>query len=440
MVDSLFYSSQDGSKKTVPLAERIRPTTLEEVKGQEHLLAPGKFLQIALSKKQVPSLVFWGPPGSGKTTLALLIANALGIPFLSFSAVISGMQDIKPMLKSIEAKGQTVILFIDEIHRFNKLQQDAFLPYIEKGFIILIGATTENPSFELNKALLSRVKVLPLYPLGEEQLIQIIQTALSDEEKGIGSRHTTFSDEVIRMIVNYASGDARIALNVTESLALSFPEGSAIQDTDAVYNVMQKKISSYDKNGEMHYDFISALHKSLRGSDADAALYYLARMLESGEEPLYIARRLLRFSSEDIGLADTFAFVLAQATFQTCQVMGYPESDCALAELVIYLALAPKSNSAYVAIQQAKKAVEQYPNEPVPMFIRNAPTSLMKTLGYGDGYVYPHDMETKIVKTHYLPDRLKHCRFYQPTREGKEEQFKARYEAIRKRLDYDEKD
>lgn len=440
MMDSLFLSPQDSSKKTVPLAERMRPNTLSEIQGQDHLLTPGKFLHTAISEKQVPSLVFWGPPGSGKTTLALLIAQALEVPFKSFSAVVSGIQDIKPLLRSIEAKGQTVILFIDEIHRFNKLQQDAFLPYIEKGFIILIGTTTENPSFELNKALLSRVKVLPLYPLNEDQIKKIIQNALTDQEKGLGARGVSISPEVIRMIVSYASGDARIALNVTESLVLSFPEGATITDSAAVYDIMQKKISSYDKTGDMHFDFISALHKSLRGSDVDAALYYLARMLESGEEPLYIARRLLRFSSEDIGLADTFAFVLAQTTFQTCQVIGYPESDCALAELVIYLALAPKSNSAYTAIQNAKKAVEQYPDEPVPLFIRNAPTSLMKDFGYGKGYVYPHDVADKIVKTHYLPERLKNCQFYQPGQEGKEPSFKARYEAIRKRLDYDEKD
>lgn len=439
-MDSLFPSTQDDSKKRVPLAEKMRPTSLDQVQGQQHLLAPGQYLANALQAKKVPSLIFWGPPGTGKTTLALLIAQALEIPFLSFSAVVSSMQDIKPLLKNIEHKGQTVVLFIDEIHRFNKLQQDAFLPYIEKGAILLIGTTTENPSFELNKALLSRVKVLPLYPLGNEEIGKIIESALTDEEKGVGSRHISLHEDVKNIIVNYASGDARIALNLVESLVQSFPDGSLISDPTLIYGIMQKKVSSYDKNGEMHYDFISALHKSLRGSDADAALYYLARMLEAGEEPLYIARRLLRFSSEDIGLADPFAFVLAQNTFQTCQVIGYPESDCSLAECVIYLALAPKSNSAYTAIQKAKEAVAQNPDEPVPMFIRNAPTKLMRNLGYGKGYEYPHDVKDKIVKTHYLPDRLKKCVFYSPGDEGKESQFKARYQAIRKKLDYDETD
>ncbi|HOI23989.1 MAG TPA: replication-associated recombination protein A [Caldisericia bacterium] len=413
----------------------MRPQTLTEVVGQSHILGEGKILSEMLKQQSFPSIVFWGPPGTGKTTLANLIAQHTALPFVRFSAVTSGIPEIKSLLKEVSAKKTRIILFVDEIHRFNKLQQDAFLPYIEKGDLILIGATTENPSFELNSALLSRLKVLKLDGLSEEDILLIVKHALSDTKKGLGNLQMKWTDTALNALVIYASGDARRALNVLEMVVMIANEDQNILvDETYLQEVLQKRIPRYDKKGEQHYDYISALHKSLRGSDADAALYYLACMIGAGEDPLYIARRLLRFSSEDVGLADPFALVLANNVFQSCQQIGFPECDCILAELVIYLALAPKSISSYQAIKKAIHASESYPSEEIPLHIRNAPTPLMKSFGYGKDYVYPPDQKEEVPRASYLPERLKDLSLYHPMDRGKESYFKERWLAIQKRL------
>lgn len=430
-----LFASEAISKIREPLAERMRPQTLTEVVGQSHILGEGKILSEMLKQQSFPSIVFWGPPGTGKTTLANLIAQHTALPFVRFSAVTSGIPEIKSLLKEVSAKKTRIILFVDEIHRFNKLQQDAFLPYIEKGDLILIGATTENPSFELNSALLSRLKVLKLEGLSEEDILLIVKHALSDTEKGLGSLQMKWTDTALNALAIYASGDARRALNVLEMVAMIASEDQNILvDETYLQEVLQKRIPRYDKKGEQHYDYISALHKSLRGSDADAALFYLACMISAGEDPLYIARRLLRFSSEDVGLADPFALVLANNVFQSCQQIGFPECDCILAELVIYLALAPKSISSYQAIKKAIHASESYPSEEIPLHIRNAPTPLMKSFGYGKDYVYPPDQKDEIPRASYLPERLKDLSLYHPIDRGKESYFKERWLAIQKRL------
>ncbi len=435
MEESLFSKFKNLNEELIaPLADRMRPENIDAVLGQEHILGNGKILRAYLERRDLPSIVFWGPPGSGKTTIAYLIAKYTNYPFVKFSAVTSGIQEIKKLLKEIEKSKKKVILFIDEIHRFNKLQQDAFLPYVERGNIILIGATTENPSFELNSALLSRVKVLTLKPLEREHIIEIIKRALDDEIKGLGKLKLTIKEEAIEMLVSYASGDARVALNALEMAANAISPDQKVITEGLMKNVLQKKIPRYDKNGEMHYDLISALHKSLRGSDVDAALYYLIRILDSGEDPLYVARRLLRFAAEDVGLADPYALTLAAATFYSCSVIGMPECDCILAELVIYLAAAPKSNSSYEAVINVRGELSENPYEEVPLFIRNAPTKLMKDLGYGEGYIYPHDTMEGIVKANYLPEKLKNKIFYNPKDAGKEEKIKKRIEEIRKIL------
>ena len=435
MEDSLFNDFSPSNEELIaPLADRMRPESIDEVLGQEHILGKGKILRTYLERRDVPSIVFWGPPGSGKTTIAYLIARHTNYLFLKFSAVTSGIQEIKKLLKEIEKSKKKAILFIDEIHRFNKLQQDAFLPYIEKGNIILIGATTENPSFELNSALLSRIKVLTLAPLKDGHIKEIINKALTDEEKGLGKLKLSISDEALSMLISYASGDARVALNALEMAANSLPNAEKTIDEATMKNVLQKKIPRYDKLGDMHYDLISALHKSLRGSDVDAALYYLVRILDAGEDPLFVARRLLRFASEDVGLADPFALTLATSTFYACSVIGMPECDCILAELTIYLALAPKSNSSYEAILKVREEIEANPYEEVPLFIRNAPTRLMKDLGYGKGYVYPHNVEGGIISENYLPLKLKDRIFYYPKDAGKEKELKKRLEEIREIL------
>ena len=430
-----LFASEAISKIREPLAERMRPQTLTEVVGQSHILGEGKILSEMLKQQSFPSIVFWGPPGTGKTTLANLIAQHTALPFVRFSAVTSGIPEIKSLLKEVSAKKTRIILFVDEIHRFNKLQQDAFLPYIEKGDLILIGATTENPSFELNSALLSRLKVLKLDGLSEEDILLIVKHALSDTKKGLGNLQMKWTDTALNALVIYASGDARRALNVLEMVVMIANEDQNILvDETYLQEVLQKRIPRYDKKGEQHYDYISALHKSLRGSDADAALYYLACMIGAGEDPLYIARRLLRFSSEDVGLADPFALVLANNVFQSCQQIGFPECDCILAELVIYLALAPKSISSYQAIKKAIHASESYPSEEIPLHIRNAPTHLMKSFGYGKDYVYPPDQKEEVPRASYLPERLKDLSLYHPMDRGKESYFKERWLAIQKRL------
>lgn len=437
-MSSLFYTEEKSNLKE-PLAERMRPQSLEEVVGQAHILGEGKILSEMLKQHKFPSIVFWGPPGTGKTTLANLIAQFTALPFVRFSAVTSGIPEIKILLKEVSAKKTRIILFVDEIHRFNKLQQDAFLPYIEKGDLVLIGATTENPSFELNSALLSRLKVLKLEGLKEEDLLSIIQHALSDSERGLGSLKMRWTDSALDALAIYSSGDARRALNVLEMVAmLAQKDQSTLVDLDYLQEILQKRIPRYDKKGEQHYDYISALHKSLRGSDADAALYYLACMISAGEDPLYIARRLLRFSSEDVGLADPFALVFANSVFQSCLQIGLPECDCILAELVIYLALAPKSISSYQAIKKALDATEKYPYEEIPLHIRNAPTLMMKSLGYGKAYVYPPDQKEEVPMVSYLPERLKDLAFYFPVERGKENYFKERWKAIQKSLGKDE--
>lgn len=430
-----LFASEAISKIREPLAERMRPQTLTEVVGQSHILGEGKILSEMLKQQSFPSIVFWGPPGTGKTTLANLIAQHTALPFVRFSAVTSGIPEIKSLLKEVSAKKTRIILFVDEIHRFNKLQQDAFLPYIEKGDLILIGATTENPSFELNSALLSRLKVLKLEGLSEEDILLIVKHALSDTKKGLGNLQMKWTDTALNALAIYASGDARRALNVLEMVAMIASEDQNILvDETYLQEVLQKRIPRYDKKGEQHYDYISALHKSLRGSDADAALFYLACMISAGEDPLYIARRLLRFSSEDVGLADPFALVLANSVFQSCQQIGFPECDCILAELVIYLALAPKSISSYQAIKKAIHASESYPSEEIPLHIRNAPTPLMKSFGYGKDYVYPPDQKEEVPRASYLPERLKDLSLYHPIDRGKESYFKERWLAIQKRL------
>lgn len=431
-MQNLFGSVPENQQRK-PLAERMRPSTLEEVLGQDHIVGAKGFLNAVLSSKKIPSLVFWGPPGTGKTTIARIIANHVSTPFIPFSAVTSGIPEIKKLLKEVDQQNRTVLLFIDEIHRFNKAQQDAFLPFIENGSIVLVGATTENPSFALNNALLSRLKIVVLHPLEEDDIRLIVNRALSDKDKGIHFQNP-LPQECIQIIVNYASGDARMALNLLELVHASIGQSTEPISRQDFLLIVQKKIAHYDKTGEFHYNFISALHKSLRGSDVDASLYYLIRMLDAGEDPLYIARRLVRFSAEDIGLADPFALVLAQNAFEACYKIGSPECDVILGEIVVYLALAPKSNRIYEAVQNAQKTHQDYPDAQVPMFLRNAPTKLMKEIGYGKGYVYPPHTARGVVATEYLPSTLQGKQFYTPSEEGKEKQFKQRLESLRKKL------
>lgn len=429
----LFETSVSENLHRKPLAERMRPASLEEVLGQSHLIGPKGFLSDIVQSKTIPSMVFWGPPGTGKTTLARIIAQHVAYSFVPFSAVTSGIPEIKKLIKEVEKQHQTVLLFIDEIHRFNKAQQDAFLPYIENGCIILMGATTENPSFALNNALLSRLKVVVLEPLEEKEIETIVQRAMNDTERGVVF-NTPLSDECVRIIVNYSSGDARMALNLVELAHSSFGQSTQEISIKDFLSIVQKKIPSYDKAGEYHYNLISALHKSLRGCDADAALYYLMRIINAGEDPLYIARRLVRFSAEDVGLADPFALVLAQNAFEACNKIGYPECDVILGEIVLYLALAPKSNRVYEAIKKAKDVLQENPDAEVPLFLRNAPTKLMKQIGYGKGYIYPPHTEAGIVSTQYLPKPLQGTELYCPSEQGKEKQFKERLQNLRKRL------
>jgi putative ATPase len=437
--DLFNRKERDFIEREAPLADRIRPKTLEEFVGQEHILGQGKILRQAIETDHLPSMILWGPPGSGKTTLAMIIASTTDAQFSAFSAVLSGVKEIKEVFKEADDEWKyqkrRTILFVDEIHRFNKAQQDAFLPHVEKGTIILIGATTENPSFEVISPLLSRTKVFTLNPLTEEEVEVILNRGLTDKERGLGKYPTMIEPEVITGICQLANGDARIGLNTLEMLVLTTPPNSKgfrhIRKED-LKEVLQRKTFLYDKSGEEHYNLISAFHKSLRGSDPDASLYWLGRMLEAGEDPLYIARRMIRFASEDVGNADPQALQVAVSAMEAFHFIGLPEGDLALAQAAVYLATAPKSNALYTAYQRVKKDVRELENMPVPLHIRNAPTSLMKDLGYGKGYQYPHDYPNHFVEEEYLPENLKGRTYYHPSDQGFEREIKKRLENWRK--------
>jgi len=433
---SLFAQLPESpqSKGARPLADRMRPRTLDEFVGQEHILAPGKPLRLQIERDDPGSLIFWGPPGSGKTTLAQIIAHMTRAEFIEFSAVLSGIKEIKQVMSEAEkarAYGTRTILFVDEIHRFNRAQQDAFLPHVERGNIRLIGATTENPSFEINGALLSRTRVYILKQLTEAQIITLLERALADNERGLGRLHLRASDEVLQQIASYSSGDARVAYNILEVAAGTAGENGGISE-QIIKDTLQKRVLLYDKAGEEHYNLISALHKSVRNSDVDASLYWLGRMLESGEDPLYVARRVVRMASEDIGLAAPEALGLCLAAKDAIDFLGMPEGALALAQAVAYLALAPKSNALYTAYGAVLEEVEKSSAEPVPLHIRNAVTKLMKQVGYGKGYQYAHDLESKVADMECLPDNLRGREYYHPTQEGREKLLGQRIEEIRR--------
>jgi putative ATPase len=424
-----------------PLAERMRPRTLAEVVGHVKVVGEGGFLRRAIAADRVPSLIFWGPPGSGKTTLARLIATETSAHFVPFSAVTSGIKEVKEVMAEAvrlrRAQGRRTLLFVDEIHRFNRAQQDAFLPYVERGDVVLVGATTENPSFELNAALLSRCRVVVLEPLTPDDLMEMMRRALADTERGLGGAGVEVAEEALEMLAQLASGDARKALNLLE-LAVAdamletadAAEGGAV-DAEAVRRVAQRKVLLYDKAGEEHFNLISALHKSLRESDADAALYWLARMLAAGEDPLYVARRMVRFASEDVGLADPQALPQALAAWESYHRLGSPEGELALAQATVYLALAPKSVAVYEGYKAARRTVEERPADPVPKVIRNAPTRLMKEVGYGKDYVYAPHTDEGVGGIDCLPEALQGTRFYEPKGEGVEARLKERLERYR---------
>ena len=425
----------DNREKTAPLASRLRPETLDEYVGQKHLIGEGKILRQLIEKDQISSMIFWGPPGVGKTTLARIIAKKTKADFIEFSAVNSGIKEVKEVMSRAEENrkmGIRTLLFTDEIHRFNKAQQDAFLPYVEKGSVVLVGATTENPSFEINSALLSRCKVFILKGLEEEDLQELLSHAVKSP-KGFGHMDIDIDDRQIAAIARFANGDARTALNTLEMAVLNGrldSEGCVHVEEESLAQCMNRRSLLYDKTGEEHYNIISALHKSMRNSDPDAAVYWMYRMLDGGEDPLYIARRLVRFASEDVGMADSHALQVAVAAYQACHFIGMPECDLHLTHAVVYLSMAPKSNALYMACEAVKKDVRDLPAEPVPLQIRNAPTKLMKDLEYGKGYIYAHDTEEKLSKMQCLPDALAGRRYYQPTDQGLEKRVKERLEQI----------
>ena len=424
------------NEENQPLASRLRPQNLDEFAGQTHLIGEGKILRRLIEEDKISSMIFWGPPGVGKTTLASIIANKTNSAFINFSAVTSGIKEIKTVMAQAEQArkmGEKTIVFVDEIHRFNKAQQDAFLPFVEKGSIILIGATTENPSFEVNGALLSRCKVFVLQALKTEDLVKLLKRAISDK-RGFGNQAVNISDENLEVIAKFANGDARNALSTLEMVVLNgnIDENGTINVTDeTLEQCISKKSLLYDKNGEEHYNIISALHKSMRNSDPDAAVYWLARMLEAGEDPLYVARRVTRFASEDIGLADPHALEIAVAAYQACHYIGMPECSVHLTEAVVYMSLAPKSNALYIAYETAKKDALRELAEPVPLVIRNAPTKLMKELNYGKDYQYAHDSKDKLTNMQCLPDSLLGKEYYHPTNQGLEAKYKTRLEQIK---------
>ncbi len=425
----------DDREMAAPLASRLRPDNLDEYVGQKHLVGKGKLLRRLIESDQISSMIFWGPPGVGKTTLARIIAAQTQAEFVEFSAVTSGIKEVKEVMNRAEASrrlGIRTLLFTDEIHRFNKAQQDAFLPYVEKGSIILVGATTENPSFEINSALLSRCKVFILKALSEEDLLELLRHALKSP-KGLGNMQIAIEDAHLSAIARFANGDARTALNTLEMAVFNgrMDENAVLcVDEEVLAQCMNRRSLLYDKNGEEHYNLISALHKSMRNSDPDAAVYWMYRMLDGGEEPLYIARRLVRFASEDVGMADSRALSVAVAAYQACHFLGMPECDVHLAHAVVYLAMAPKSNALYVACGEVKADIKEMPAEPVPLHICNAPTNLMKELNYGKGYQYAHDTEEKLTKMKCLPESLEGKRYYRPGTQGEEKQVKERLEEI----------
>ena len=444
MTRSLFGDEPDQSATTVlsgtPLAERMRPRTLDEYVGQEHLVGAGQPLRKAIDAGALHSLILWGPPGTGKTTLARVIAAQSGAEFAAFSAVTAGIREIKDVIALADHTrrqfGKRTIFFVDEIHRFNKAQQDAFLPHIESGTVVLVGATTENPSFEVNAALLSRSKVYVLQPLSLEQVVLILSRALSDIERGLGELRINASDEALSSLARYANGDARVALNLLEQVAATLKpavDGTRTLDVAVLTDLIERRALLYDKAGDEHYNIISALHKSIRNSDADAGLYWLARMLEAGEDPMYIARRLVRFASEDIGNADPRALQLAIAAKDATHFLGMPECNTALAQLVTYLAAAPKSNAVYLAYGLAAKDALRDEAAPVPLHIRNAPTKLMKQLDYGKGYKYAHDEPDAVTDMSCLPDNLADRRYYEPTDRGLEPKLREALERARQK-------
>lgn len=438
---SLFPTVPDRASSvsaSAPLAQRMRPRTLDEVLGQEHLLASGKPLRVQIERDDPGSIIFWGPPGVGKTTLAQIIARVTKADFIEFSAVLSGIKEIKQvMADAAKARefGTRTIVFVDEIHRFNKAQQDAFLPHVEKGNIRLIGATTENPSFEIISALLSRTRVYVLKPLTEEQIVVLLRRALEDRERGLGSMELKAEDEALAKIAAYSSGDARSGYNVLEIAAKLAQEPTsraeqALITSDLVTDALQKRVLLYDKSGEEHYNLISALHKSVRNSDVDASLYWLGRMLASGEDPLYIARRVVRMAVEDIGLASPQALGITLAARDAYDFLGSPEGELAIAQAVAYLALAPKSNAVYTAFGEVQEDVDKTTADPVPLHLRNAPTGLMKAFGYGKGYQYAHDIESKVADMQCLPDNLRDRTYFHPTLEGFERELRKRMDEI----------
>jgi putative ATPase len=434
LFDTTPLAAAASTLSHAPLAERMRPHTLEEFVGQQHLLGPGKPLRLAIDHDDPTSMIFWGPPGTGKTTLAKIIAALTQSTFIEFSAVMSGIKEIKQVMVAAEKAAcyqSRTILFVDEIHRFNKAQQDAFLPYVERGSIRLIGATTENPSFELNAALLSRCRVYTLQALTEADIITLLHRALGDSERGLGASGISADEEAFATIASYASGDARNALNaldVAATLASEHQEKRITKEVAA--EALQRRVLLYDKQGEQHYDIISALHKSVRNSDADAALYWLGRMLQAGEDPMYVARRIVRMAVEDIGLAAPEALNLCLSARDAMHFLGSPEGDLALAQAVVYLALAPKSNAVYTAYGAVLNDIEATPAEPVPLHLRNAPTKLMKSLDYGKDYQYAHDVEGKVANMECLPPSLAGRRYYHPTQEGREKLLAQRMEEI----------
>ncbi len=425
----------DNREKLAPLASRLRPEHLEDYVGQKHLIGQGKILRRLIEEDQISSMIFWGPPGVGKTTLARIIAERTKAEFVEYSAVNSSIKEIKEVMVRAEQNrkmGKSTLLFADEIHRFNKAQQDAFLPFVEKGSIILVGATTENPSFEINSALLSRCKVFILKALEEEDLKELLVHALKSK-KGLGNMQISIEDAHLSAIARFANGDARTALNTLEMAVFngSMNEKAVLcVDEEVLAQCMNRRSLLYDKNGEEHYNLISALHKSMRNSDPDAAVYWMCRMLDGGEDPLYIARRLVRFASEDVGMADPNALQITVSAYQACHFLGMPECDVHLTHAVVYLSMAPKSNALYLACESCKKDVRELPAEPVPLQICNAPTSLMKEMNYGKGYIYAHDTEEKLSDMQCLPDALSDRRYYFPTQQGQEKQVKDRLEEI----------